>query len=269
MLLGAYAAAATASVPVGQVASVPFGNCGSNDDRAQKSVSSGPAYAMPTDGTLTSWSTTAGSGGAQQWTLKIYRQVTPTTYVVVAHDGPQPLNIGHALSTFAVSIPVKKGDLLGAHMATTGTDCIQQAVATDVTFYDLASNNVEGGNPFAFNSVINSRLNISAQLEPVNTFTLGSVKRNKKKGTATIAVTVPGPGQVAASGSGVRAASAETRATATDAGEVQLLVKATGKKRKKLNKSGKVKITPTITYTPTGGTAASQTTTLKLKKKRH
>jgi hypothetical protein len=45
-------------------------------------------------------------------------------------------------------------------------------------------------------------------------------------------------------------------------------VRAQGKKKKKLNSSGKVTVSPTVTYTPTGGAPSSQTTTVKLRKKR-
>ena len=49
-------------------------------------------------------------------------------------------------------------------------------------------------------------------------------------------------------------------------GTVPLLIKAEGKKKKKLNQKGKVKLEPNITYTPSGGSAATQSTKLKLKK---
>jgi hypothetical protein len=51
------------------------------------------------------------------------------------------------------------------------------------------------------------------------------------------------------------------------AGPVQLLIKATGKKRKKLNQNGKVKLGVTITYTPTLGDPGTQSVKVKLKKK--
>ncbi len=38
----------------------------------------------------------------------------------------------------------------------------------------------------------------------------------------------------------------------------QLLIKATGKKRKTLNKKGKVTLTVAITYTPTNGAPGTQ-----------
>ncbi|HEY6653887.1 MAG TPA: hypothetical protein VI028_07150 [Solirubrobacterales bacterium] len=44
-------------------------------------------------------------------------------------------------------------------------------------------------------------------------------------------------------------------------------IKASGKKKRKLNETGKVKVAPTLTYVPTGGDPTSQSTTLKLRKR--
>jgi hypothetical protein len=52
------------------------------------------------------------------------------------------------------------------------------------------------------------------------------------------------------------------------AGPVNLLVKAKGSKKRKLKQSGKVNLRLSITYTPTGGTPASQSLSVKLKRKR-
>jgi hypothetical protein len=103
---------------------------------------------------------------------------------------------------------------------------------------------------------------------PSNAFTLGATQRNKKKGTATLAITLPNPGELTVSGKGVTAASAgqATIAQAVSAGSVRVLIKAKGKKKAKLNRTGKVKVGVTIAYTPTNGTANTQTVKVKLKK---
>jgi hypothetical protein len=102
-----------------------------------------------------------------------------------------------------------------------------------------------------------------------NTFTLGKVKRNKKKGTATINLTVPNPGELTGSGKGVKASSAGQAQTskAVAAGPTKLLISAKGKKLKKLKKTGKVKLKVAITYTPTGGQPNTQAKKVKLIKK--
>ena len=108
---------------------------------------------------------------------------------------------------------------------------------------------------------------------PSNAFTFGKVKRNKKKGTATLEVNVPGAGTLDLTGKGVKTQRpaisppyARTKPVAA-AGTVKLAVKPTGKKKKKLKRRGKVKVKANVTFTPTGGTAANQTKSIKLKRK--
>jgi hypothetical protein len=48
---------------------------------------------------------------------------------------------------------------------------------------------------------------------------------------------------------------------------VELTIRAEGKKKRKLNKRGKVKVSPNVTYTPTGGDPATQSRKLKLRKR--
>ena len=47
---------------------------------------------------------------------------------------------------------------------------------------------------------------------------------------------------------------------------MQLLIKAAGKKLRKLNETGKVTVKPRVTYTPTGGDPSTRSRTVKLVK---
>jgi hypothetical protein len=109
----------------------------------------------------------------------------------------------------------------------------------------------------------------SAGGKPSNAFTLGAITRNKKKGTATITVNVPNPGELTGSGNGVKASSAGRAviSKSVGAGQAQLLIKAKGNKKRKLNETGKVKLSVAITYTPTGGDPSTQSVKVKLKKR--
>ena len=103
---------------------------------------------------------------------------------------------------------------------------------------------------------------------PSNAFKFGKVKLNKRKGTATLTVIVPDPGSVALLGSKkVRGASR----AASAAGTVTLALKLKGKAKKKLArlarkglKPARVKLKVAVSFTPTGGTAATQTKKLSL-----
>lgn len=98
---------------------------------------------------------------------------------------------------------------------------------------------------------------------PSNDFSLGSVKLNKKKGTAEIAVQVPGAGQLVLGGDKLKGATVQ----ADGAGEEKLTIRASGKAKHKLSAAGAVKLSVEITYTPSGGSANAKTTEVKLKKK--
>ncbi|MGH2987736.1 MAG: hypothetical protein ACRDLO_13760 [Solirubrobacterales bacterium] len=110
---------------------------------------------------------------------------------------------------------------------------------------------------------------------PSNAFTIEKVNRNKRKGIATLRVSVPGPGALDLSGKGLRrqrpvgrdGGAAAAAKPVAGAGTVKLKVKPKGKKKRKLKRKGEVKVKPIVTYTPTGGTAASQQRSLRLKKK--
>ena len=54
--------------------------------------------------------------------------------------------------------------------------------------------------------------------------------------------------------------------TVTAAGKVKLRVMAKGRKRRKLNRTGRVKVAAKVTYTPTFGLPATKTRKIRLRK---
>jgi hypothetical protein len=103
-----------------------------------------------------------------------------------------------------------------------------------------------------------------------NQFSFGTLKLNNENGTAQLTVNVPGPGNLALGGNGLVKKRYGGGATASKAvgaaGKVTLLIKAKGQKKQKLNDNGKVTVRPKITFSPTGGTPATQTKRIVLKK---
>jgi hypothetical protein len=266
---------AAASITIGQLApgNPPPTTCSASTGVfIQPSVLAGNSYLMPEAGTITSWSHNASLGGGQLLKMKVFRKVAdPATYQVVGHDGPRAMVPGGTDgNTFGASIPVKAGDVLGLYNVNGGAvndACLFSAPGDP---YLDAGGDAADGAPQTFSSTIGFRVNVSAELVPTNTFSFGATVRNKKKGTATVTVNVPNPGQLTLSGNGVKAATAArafAAAAVTAPGSAKLLVKATGKKRKQLNRTGKVKVTPSITFTPTGGDPTTQALHLKLKKR--
>jgi hypothetical protein len=109
----------------------------------------------------------------------------------------------------------------------------------------------------------------AAELQPSNAFTVGKLKKNKKKGIATLTVDLPQPslGTLTLHGKGLKT---QTVAIAGQA-ELKLKVQGTKKVKKALRKHGKRKVTIEVTYAPTGNSPATQALKAKLvlKHKKH
>jgi DNA-binding beta-propeller fold protein YncE len=103
---------------------------------------------------------------------------------------------------------------------------------------------------------------------PSNDFSLGKLRRNKKKGFVTVEVIVSGPGSLAAT-VGKKLKSTVPQPAA--AGTVRVKVAAAGKGVKTLGKKGRLKTNLSVTFTPPNGdpnTKARKVTLVKKKKKR-
>jgi hypothetical protein len=272
-LIATAASPAGAAVTIGQLApgSPPpgFADPSGTLDIAQPTVTSGNTYVVPGNGTITSWSHNAAAPAGQELTFKIFRLVSGLTYTAVGHDGPRPL-AGGALNTFPSSIAVKPGDVIGLSYNVAPPAKAAVFVAPGES-YLFRNGNLGDGESDAFTQSQGYRVNATAVFVPSNTFGLGAVERNKKKGTATLTINVPNPGELTGSGKGVSAARAAAAviSKAVNPGQAQLLLKAKGKKKRKLTETGKVKLNVAITYTPTGGEPATQSLKVKLKKTKH
>ncbi len=267
------ASPAAAAVTIGQLApGTGASTCsGSAFDRTQPTVTSGSPYVVPqmppaSALVIASWSHNAGPGAGQTMTMKVFRKASdPATYTAVGHDGPRPL-VESTINTFPASVPVQPGDVLGVNnLSPAPNRCTFEVLGGSYLF---RNGNLADGQQGAFDTSPDDRVNVSAVVAPSNAFSLGEVQRNKKKGTATLTVNnLPNPGELTASGNGVNAAGAAVISKAVTAGTATLLIKAKGKKKRKLNDNGKVKLYPAVTYTPTGGNPSTQSLKVKLKKK--
>jgi len=107
---------------------------------------------------------------------------------------------------------------------------------------------------------------------PSNAFTIGGLKGK------TLSVTVPVPGTVevkdaGAEATGVRAMAAAKRLLNPSSalggpGTIKVVLSLTKAAKKTLRQKGKVRVRPAVTFTPTGGTANTQSASLKVKKKK-
>ena len=273
LLLAASLSPASASVLIGQVGAPTAADACDISDNLQPTVTSGTSYVVPAVGTITSWSHSARSGtlGGPVAKMKVFRPLGGPTYQVVGGDGPRPLSPG-LLNTFATSVSVVPGDVIGLWVPMRpADDAIGCSFSVPGDSFLRRSGDLADGQSGAFAanaSTLNRRVNVAAVLSPLNSFNLGSIKRNKRKGTATLRTIVPNPGELTGSGKGVKVANAAVSSRTVSApGPVTLTIRATGKKKRKLNETGKVKVKPKITYTPTGGDPATQSPNVKLQKK--
>src|SRR4051794_16511 len=268
LALAASVSTAGASVTIGQTG-LPTSSCADGADRLQPTVISGNSYVVPSTvvvGTITSWSTEAFAGAGQMLVMKVYEPLGGATYRVVGHDGPRALTES-SLNTFSTSVPVKAGEILGTSTPTpSGAGC--NFPVTGENYLTHTGILADGESGDFVTGTPNRRQDVSAVINPTNSFTPGAVTRNKKKGTATLAFNLPNPGDLAGSGQGAQVASTgAVTSKAVPAGIATLVVKAKGKKKRKLNEKGKVKLNLAVTYTPTGGDPSTQSVKVKLKKR--
>ena len=268
------AARVPAAVTIGQLApSNPSSETSADTDRAQPSVISGNSYVVPATGgitawTLTSWSHTAATDPVQELTMKVFRNAgDPLAYTAIAHDGPRRLTPG-TVNTFQTNLQVKAGDVLGNNSKSPG-DNASYFPAPGESFITLQPGLADGQTGTFAPNTDGLRLNISAVLEPTNSFSLGRIARNKKRGTATLEATVPNPGDLTLGGKGVKSAQGGTAVTskAVGGGPVTVKIRAKGKKKRKLSQTGRVKLNVAITYTPLGGSPRTDSAKVKLRKR--
>jgi hypothetical protein len=260
---------AGASVTLGQIApSAPANTCSNiSGEWIQPIDVSGNQYVVPGAGTITSWSTRASGTAGQRWSMKLYRKVSGTTYAVVGRDGPRDLAAG--LNSFPVSVPAQPGDLLGMQSndgATASTACLLPSPGNTIFFH---TGDLGDGQGTIATSGANFRLNISAVFEPDNAFSLAAATRNKRKGTAVIVATLPNPGMLTGSGTAIKVKAPGAKLPRqVAAGPALLVIKATGKKKRKLRATGKVTVRVSVVYTPSGGAPHTETLKLKLRRKK-
>jgi hypothetical protein len=101
---------------------------------------------------------------------------------------------------------------------------------------------------------------------PSNAIVRGKLTLNKSNGTGKLAIQAPGPGTLLAVGKGKTKKVKRASLAVTAAGTVKVPLNPNGAGKKVLNSKGKLKTQIDVTFTPTGGTAATQTYKVTLKK---
>jgi hypothetical protein len=220
----------------------------------------------PVNGTVTSWRFNDGAA-SNSVSLRVLRQVDNGLFTGISTSAPHTSVVG-TNGPFATSQPIRAGDYVGLEAGSGGALFLNNTTPAD--FLDEYWNSpplANGDTRIGTNE--NHEVLVQATVEPTNAFATGAPVLNAKKGTATVSVgPFPNTGVLEFTpGAGASLAETAAAKTVTAGQTVNFLVRAIGKKRKKLNKKGKVTVGATFTYTPTFGTASTQSTTIKLKRK--
>jgi hypothetical protein len=257
----ASAPAAGASVVVGQLpATAPTPTCSTTADYLQPSITGGNLYNVRQAGTITSWSTRSSDDDAT-YAFKVFRRTSdPDVFQVIARSSPHELRPG--VNTVPVSIAVRSGDMIGLNESGDANSCTFPVFGDGVI---TRGGSLGVGTSGAFVPQSDVRLNLSAVLVPSNDFTVTSITRDRKHGTATLSVDVPNPGVMTFSGKAMKKRPSKSIAVA---GTVHFAISPVGVKKRKLEKRGKLTVIPTLTFFPSGGDPASQTFPVKLKQRK-
>jgi hypothetical protein len=223
----------------------------------------------PVNGTVVRWRIRVGDS-TRVSNLRIIRPMGRGLFTG-AGTSPSETPPIHATTSFGVQLPIQLGDYIGLDC------CDPDFFEPDAEFFVTGAaairnewqpglaNGGQGRAPLRTNPY---EIALNAEINPTSTFTLGAITHNKKQGTATIAVKVPNPGELTVSGRGIKVASgAVTSKHVRAPGKVRLLIKAKGRKKRKLNSTGKVKVRPQITYIPTGGGVNTRSKKVRLMKR--
>ena len=167
------------------------------------------------------------------------------------------------INTVPVSIAVRSGDMIGINESGGANSCTFLQPGDGVL---TRGGSLGDGASGTFAPQNNVRLNLSASLVPSNDFAIAAITPDRKRGSATVIVNVSNPGAVTMSGKGLKKGHISKNVAV--AGTVQFQIASTGAKKRKLDKTGSVGLSPTLTFFPSGGDAASELFTVKLKKRR-
>jgi hypothetical protein len=268
-------APAQAVITVGSSLSAPIDNTIGGDITAFPIAPASSLTVSPVTGTVVGGNVKQGAGGWGTTSLRVVHPVSGSSYQVLASGQANAIPAGVGIFPLAAHIPINKGDIV----AIQASGVLSDAVTPGATYrWKITSTSPPGGPPTTYDpGFTNTELLYNAQIDPSNAFTVGA-PTGGKKGKATVVVTVPNPGSVTAGSSndsGLAATAKKKKkakpllalasATAADAGQVTLTLSASKAGRQVLRQKGKLKTTAKIVFTPTGGTAASQTIQLKLK----
>jgi len=263
------------AVTVGQIAPIgeAFPDCSDafKFDQLNPQVISRNSYVVPAYagiGAITSWSHNAASGAGQSLVLKVFRKVgDPNVFEVVGHDGPRPMIPNTVNQVAGLHLSVRPGDVVGLGEGTGETACLFTAAGP----YLAREGDLSDGEAGSFTEFEGLHVNVLATVSPDEDFAARRGIRNKTSGDVELVITVPNPGTLTVSKKGIRArwpgGHART-AFSVGRGPNAFLLRAAGRKRVQLKRTGRARLTMTLTYTPAFGEPSTRQVSVVAKRVR-
>jgi hypothetical protein len=160
-----------AAIQLGELAPGDPEDCGAARNNVQAATGPGPSYEVPADGVITRWRHNGNPPDGGSGRLQVWRRSGGTSYTLVGRSALETL--GPGANSFATSIPVREGDLLGLR-GDAVAGCTFGAAAGDVVRFDGfgATDPAPGATRNMSSDDPELRVNVAATLEPDDTLAL-------------------------------------------------------------------------------------------------
>jgi hypothetical protein len=231
----------------------------------------GAHLASPVSGTIVRWRVNMSGGGLLAG-IRVVKPIGPSRTFLGA---PNLVPVATGGVTVPASLPISAGDRVALDISGTVNGNATTAGAADDRWVPAPG----AGTAPAPTASDTDEVYFNADVEPTNTFTLGSAVADTKKGTTSIDATLPNIGSIQVSSTTVRHAAAGKKkpkppvidpftASSVGPGPVTLKLEAGKRAAKLLSQRGKLSATVTFTYTPDFGATSTQSVQTYLKKKK-
>jgi hypothetical protein len=219
--------------------------------------------ASPVNGTVTTWRIRAGisSGPAALRVVRplaggLYSSGGATSQVTPATD---------AISTYAAQLPIQRGDLIGVDCCGASSTFFT-ASGPPTSRLDFEPGPLADGPGTAPVDSDGFEVLINADIEPTSAFTVAK-GRQKKGGAITMIAQLPNVGTLTAEGTKMKPRLLKASSAEAGPGPVSVTLATTKAAKARLAERGRVKLGVKVTFTPMGGSPATQTLKVKLRKK--
>jgi hypothetical protein len=218
-------------------------------------------YPSPVNGTIVHWRIRAGADTSPA-SLRVVRN-NLDFYSGAGSTDPVTPAVG-TITDAPANLPIAIGELIGVNCCDNNDNGEFFLTGPTVTTAQF-NNRLNPGDPAVQpNFLLGEQLLINADIEPTATVTVNGVK-SKRRGKAKVTVTTLNAGLLTAGPKGKKFLKAASVGV-SGPGEVTLSLAPTETARNRLALKKKLKAAVKLVFTPTGGTAATQTLKLKLKR---